>query len=42
MAKIYSYMFEPFRLFYKENESLDVEALQQQAHGEVLDKQQKV
>ncbi|TDH16419.1 hypothetical protein EPR50_G00020980 [Perca flavescens] len=32
-AKVYSHTFERFRLFYKENESLDLDAMQQQDHG---------
>ncbi|XP_070836417.1 dynein axonemal heavy chain 6 [Chaetodon trifascialis] len=32
-AKVYSHTFERFRLFYKENESLDLDGLQQQDHG---------
>ncbi|KAL7403678.1 hypothetical protein ABVT39_003711 [Epinephelus coioides] len=32
-AKVYSHTFERFRLFYKENESLDVDAMRQQEHG---------
>lgn len=35
-AKVYSHTFERFRLFYKENESLDLDALRQQEHGNVL------
>ncbi|KAM9363597.1 dynein axonemal heavy chain 6 [Symphorus nematophorus] len=31
-AKVYSHTFERFRLFYKENESLDLDAMQQQDH----------
>ncbi|XP_059179969.1 dynein axonemal heavy chain 6 [Centropristis striata] len=31
-AKVYSHTFEPFRLFYKENKSLDLDAMQQQDH----------
>ncbi|KAF7660832.1 hypothetical protein LDENG_00274280 [Lucifuga dentata] len=32
-ARVYSRTFESFRLFYKENESLDLDALQQREHG---------
>ncbi|KAA8595375.1 hypothetical protein FQN60_012510 [Etheostoma spectabile] len=32
-AKVYSHTFERFRLFYKENESLDLDAMRQQDHG---------
>ncbi|XP_078146083.1 dynein axonemal heavy chain 6 [Centroberyx gerrardi] len=32
-ANMYSCTFEPFRLFYKENESLDLDALRQHDHG---------
>ncbi|KAI3352270.1 hypothetical protein L3Q82_005249 [Scortum barcoo] len=32
-AKMYSHTFEPFRLFYKENENLDLDATRQQDHG---------
>ncbi|XP_029013318.1 dynein axonemal heavy chain 6 isoform X2 [Betta splendens] len=32
-AKVYSLTFEPFRLFYKENESLHLHEIQQQDHG---------
>ncbi|KAG7485670.1 dynein heavy chain 6, axonemal [Solea senegalensis] len=32
-AKVYSHMFERFRLFYRENENLDVDAMQQQDQG---------
>nr|XP_015200901.1 PREDICTED: dynein heavy chain 6, axonemal [Lepisosteus oculatus] len=32
-AKVYAETFERFRLFYKVNESLDLEALKQQDHG---------
>ncbi|GAA6230347.1 dynein heavy chain 6, axonemal-like [Lates japonicus] len=31
-AKVYSHTFERFRLFYKENESLDLDAMRQQDH----------
>ncbi|XP_047430741.1 dynein axonemal heavy chain 6 [Mugil cephalus] len=31
-AKVYSHTFEHFRLFYKENESLDLDAMRQQEH----------
>lgn len=34
-AKVYAHTFEPFRLFYKENESLDLDAMQQQEYGDV-------
>lgn len=33
-AKVYSHMFERFRLFYKENQSLDVDAMRQQDQGD--------
>ncbi|XP_027139394.1 dynein heavy chain 6, axonemal [Larimichthys crocea] len=32
-AKVYSGMFEHFRLFYKKNESLDLDGMRQQDHG---------
>uniref|UniRef100_A0A3B4T6A4 Dynein axonemal heavy chain 6 n=1 Tax=Seriola dumerili TaxID=41447 RepID=A0A3B4T6A4_SERDU len=32
-AKVYSHTFERFRLFYKENESLDLDVMRQQDHG---------
>lgn len=32
-ANVYAGTFERFRLFYKENEGLDLEALRQQDHG---------
>lgn len=32
-ANVYARTFEPFRLFYKENEELDLEALKEQDHG---------
>ncbi|XP_041935143.1 dynein heavy chain 6, axonemal [Alosa sapidissima] len=32
-ANIYAHTFEPIRLFYKENENLDLHALRQQDHG---------
>nr|XP_046259789.1 dynein axonemal heavy chain 6 isoform X2 [Scatophagus argus] len=32
-ARVYSHTFERFRLFYKENESLDLDAMRQQDHG---------
>lgn len=32
-ANMYARTLEPFRLFYKENESLDTEALKEQEHG---------
>ncbi|TKS69211.1 Dynein heavy chain 6, axonemal [Collichthys lucidus] len=32
-AKVYSGMFEHFRLFYKKNENLDLDAMRQQDHG---------
>jgi len=32
-ANVYARTFEPFRLFYKENEDLDLEALKEQDHG---------
>uniref|UniRef100_A0A7N9AZR1 Dynein, axonemal, heavy chain 6 n=1 Tax=Mastacembelus armatus TaxID=205130 RepID=A0A7N9AZR1_9TELE len=31
-SKVYSHTFEPFQLFYKENENQDLEAMQQQDH----------
>ncbi|XP_038570255.1 dynein heavy chain 6, axonemal isoform X1 [Micropterus salmoides] len=32
-AKVYSHTLERFRLFYKENESLDLDAMREQDHG---------
>ncbi|XP_070782457.1 dynein axonemal heavy chain 6 [Enoplosus armatus] len=32
-AKMYSHAYERFRLFYKENENLDLDAMRQQDHG---------
>ncbi|XP_056136504.1 dynein axonemal heavy chain 6 [Lampris incognitus] len=32
-AQVYAHIFEHFRLFYKENESLDLDMLRQQDHG---------
>ncbi|XP_045894233.1 dynein axonemal heavy chain 6-like [Micropterus dolomieu] len=32
-AKVYAHTLERFRLFYKENEGLDLDAMQQQDHG---------
>ncbi len=32
-ANAYASTFEQFRLFYKENEDLDLEALKEQDHG---------
>lgn len=32
-ANVYARTFEPFRLFYKENEDLDLVALKEQEHG---------
>ncbi|KAK2908777.1 hypothetical protein Q8A67_004614 [Cirrhinus molitorella] len=42
-ASVYAHTFEPFRMFYKENEDLDLEALREQDHevaffGNSLDK----
>jgi len=33
-AKVYLQTFERFRLFYKENQSLDLDAMQQKDHGD--------
>lgn len=35
-AGAYAGTFESFRLFYKESESLDLEALKEQEHGRVF------
>ncbi len=34
-AKVYSHTLERFRLFFKENESVDLDAVRQQDHGNV-------
>lgn len=35
-ARVYSQTLEHFRLFYKENESVDLDAVQRHDHGDVL------
>lgn len=35
-ADAYAHTFKSFHLFYKENESLDLEALKEQDHGRVF------